>query len=463
VLILVVIGALAIGSFLGWQLYRRHQDDLRLRETIADLDTREPRWRLEGLEADRAFVPDGENSATIIRAAAARIPPSSPEWTELLAEAEPSGPAVALSDRQSRIVIDLFESHESAVAPGLKLEHLPRGRHPITLSADGISTLLRHADDMAQIYYRVIRPLLLLHLHEADGAAAVGDCVSVVNLGRSMGDEPFAVSQMVRQRYVGAAARDVERLLGQLVVSDGDLARLQDIFAEEAARDEWPIIVRGERGTAHQVMVALANGAIKASVVRGRGRNLSPPPPTVIGKILDWLDDRYPPQLSVAHKWVLDETTRLLRQTVHLSWHERTPAVAAICAEHANAPDLAYLWFDIDKLLARFQGSHATIRCILVAIAAERHRLRHGTWPATADELVPEFLTDMPLDPFDGKPIRYKRLPDGVVVYSVGAGAAVDDGVISPTWTQPPMGDISVRLWDVNRRRQPPPGEEKQP
>jgi hypothetical protein len=316
---------------------------------------------------------------------------------------------------------------------------------------------------MGQIYYRVLRPLLLLHLHEADGTATVGDCVCVVNLGRSIGDEPFAVSQMVRQRYVGAAARDVERLLGQLVVSDSDLARLQAVFAEEAARDEWPIIVRGERGTAHQVMVALANGAVKTSTVRSRGRNLTRPPATVIGTILDWLDDRYPPQLSVAYKWVLDETARLLKQTAHLAWHERTVVVTAICAEHVNAPELAHLWFDMDKLLARFQGSQARIRCTLVAVAAERHRLRHGAWPATAEELVPEFLAEVPLDPFDGKHLRYTRLPDGVVVSSVGADASVDDGQISPTWWQPPIGDISVRLWDANRRRQPPRAEEKQP
>src|SRR5439155_9926874 len=73
--ILVTIGALAIGSFVGWQLYRRHVDDVRLRETIAELDAREPRWRLEDLEADRAVVPDVENSASVIRAARAHITP----------------------------------------------------------------------------------------------------------------------------------------------------------------------------------------------------------------------------------------------------------------------------------------------------------------------------------------------------------------------------------------------------
>src|SRR5206468_10980568 len=114
-------------------------------------------------------------------------------------------------------------------------------------------------------------------------------------------------------------------------------------------------------------------------------------------------------------------------------------------------------WFATDKLLANFQRHHALIRCTLVALAAERHRLRHGTWPATPAEFAPGYLPELPLDPFGGQPLRYKRLPDGVVIYSVGADGIDDGGRISPTLTQQPMTDIGVRLWDVNRRRQAPP------
>src|SRR5262249_43750189 len=148
-----------------------------LRETIAELDALDPRWRLEDLEADRAIVPDGENSANIIRAARALIGlvPFSPNKD--IVALENLDAAVALTEAQFREVIDRFESVESAVAPALTLEHFPRGRHPITYTADGISTLLRHVDDMNQVSERVLRPLLLLHLHESDASAAARDCV----------------------------------------------------------------------------------------------------------------------------------------------------------------------------------------------------------------------------------------------------------------------------------------------
>lgn len=58
---------------------------------------------------------------------------------------------------------------------------------------------------------------------------------------------------------------------------------------------------------------------------------------------------------------------------------------------------------------------------VLAALALERYRLRHGVYPGRLEELVPEFLPEVPIDFMDGKPIRYRRRPDGsFVLYSVG-------------------------------------------
>jgi len=42
-------------------------------------------------------------------------------------------------------------------------------------------------------------------------------------------------------------------------------------------------------------------------------------------------------------------------------------------------------------------------------------------------DLVPIYLPQAPQDPFDGRPLRYRRLEPGFVVYSVGP-ARTDDG-----------------------------------
>lgn len=59
----------------------------------------------------------------------------------------------------------------------------------------------------------------------------------------------------------------------------------------------------------------------------------------------------------------------------------------------------------------------------VAAIALERYRLAHNTYPATLAELVPAYLPAIPLDPWDGMPIKYLP-PDASrptpVLYSIG-------------------------------------------
>src|SRR5581483_7940548 len=62
--------------------------------------------------------------------------------------------------------------------------------------------------------------------------------------------------------------------------------------------------------------------------------------------------------------------------------------------------------------LTSFLRSEAELRCASAAFAAERYRRAHGRWPESLDPLVPQFLRAVAKDPFDGKPIRYRRLDD---------------------------------------------------
>lgn len=61
-------------------------------------------------------------------------------------------------------------------------------------------------------------------------------------------------------------------------------------------------------------------------------------------------------------------------------------------------------------------------------IALRRHERRHGRMPERLNELVPEFLTGLPMDGMDGNPLRYRLNPDGTAsVWSIGEDF-VDNG-----------------------------------
>ncbi len=73
-------------------------------------------------------------------------------------------------------------------------------------------------------------------------------------------------------------------------------------------------------------------------------------------------------------------------------------------------------------------SAYARIRAAAIMAALELHRDRYGDYPETLEALVPEFLPQVPADPFDGEAMRYEiRDLDGrrvLLVYSVGDGTS---------------------------------------
>jgi len=63
---------------------------------------------------------------------------------------------------------------------------------------------------------------------------------------------------------------------------------------------------------------------------------------------------------------------------------------------------------------------NAQRRGIAIALAAARYRLEHGEFPPDLAALAPKYLTAMPLDPYDGLPLKVRREPDVFVIWSIG-------------------------------------------
>jgi hypothetical protein len=76
-----------------------------------------------------------------------------------------------------------------------------------------------------------------------------------------------------------------------------------------------------------------------------------------------------------------------------------------------------------------------------IALAIERFRRDHSEkLPANLEELVPAYLSDVPMDPASGRHLLYRQQTDAYVVYSVGIDGK-DDG-----------GDLNSELIEVIKR-----------
>ncbi|MHC4220946.1 MAG: hypothetical protein ACYST9_00875, partial [Planctomycetota bacterium] len=68
---------------------------------------------------------------------------------------------------------------------------------------------------------------------------------------------------------------------------------------------------------------------------------------------------------------------------------------------------------------------------VLVVLALQQWQLDKGLYPANLDELVAAgYLKEMPMDPFSGKPLVYKKTDDGFTLYSVGLNFTDDGGIV---------------------------------
>lgn len=55
-----------------------------------------------------------------------------------------------------------------------------------------------------------------------------------------------------------------------------------------------------------------------------------------------------------------------------------------------------------------------------LGLALYRYRAQNGRFPEELGDLAPEFISVVPIDPFDGKPLRVKQVGQGATVSSIG-------------------------------------------
>lgn len=85
--------------------------------------------------------------------------------------------------------------------------------------------------------------------------------------------------------------------------------------------------------------------------------------------------------------------------------------------------------FSLSVAISKAMRAETDPSLVICAVALKRYSLRYQSPPASLDALVPEFLSSVPIDYMDGKPIKYRLDTGGsFVLYSVGADGKDDGG-----------------------------------
>jgi hypothetical protein len=431
-------------------LAKRRRDDERvvareLAEALAEADRLDPGWRLEDIEAKRPKLADGANSARCVDAVQALLPK---DWPEPNVTEQVGLQDSAATEPLPEEVTTALRRELKRVAPALvearKLEKLPQGRFSADLQTDFIGAPLSYLPRV-----RVCALLLSWEawrqIEDEDLNGALATLRAVLNAGRSVGDEPTTMSQLARVAVQSEVIRPLERALASGVASEAALATFQRALAEEEARPVHLLMRRGERIWIDMYLRGLGDGSKKWSQSGGVFKENS----AARNAEMAALARRCYGKLLGAENQYVEIAKRPLHEQRALLERERQKVLAQV-----PEPARKDLVSDPATTLTPCLLNLARLRCAAAAIAAERFRLKHGRWPNTLAELTPALLDSVPIDPFDGQPLRYSVLNDGVRIYAVRNDGADHDGEVKIVKGDlRPDAGLGFRLWDEGRRR----------
>jgi len=309
--------------------------------------------------------------------------------------------------------------------------------------------------DQARTVGRLLVHDTMLLGEERGIVGAVRSLQPLHTAGRSIGAEPAWVSQGVRAAIRVLVFRSLERLLAQTEPPAEALRSLQRRLQEDERDNLLLFILRGERAGNDRVLEALQDGRLSLEelfVTAGMAPN---------GPAAQEVKERLssPGGIKTARAELLRGYNAEIK-IAEFPPHQRQAALDSL-----RGFRISHRWlFDLlngeatspVKMATADQRSRAGLRCAVCALAAERFRQANGRWPKSLRELVDTGLLDeVPLDPFDGNPIRLASQADGLIIYTVGHDTVDNGGVMDRKNPLAEGSDWGFQLWDVNHRRQP--------
>ncbi|HWG47677.1 MAG TPA: hypothetical protein VN688_33240 [Gemmataceae bacterium] len=455
VLLVLLLPVLVLaGLYVRFAIKATHE----LRDAIAEADQLDPRWRLSEMEADRAVIPEEKNSAEKILAIKPLLPAEDAKdeakRTALEASLANLDLQRQLNEEQVEALRAKLKRAATALAKARKLVDMPEGRYPLAYAADFISTLLPHVDLVRQIA-NLLAYDAMMRAQEDDADGALASCRAALNAGRSLGDEPIAITQLVRISMRAKAVDKVRRTLAQGQPSEAALRQIQQLLEKEEAEPLLLRAMRGERAGWDHFLEALQTGKIKLS-----GDDLL--------RDLRIIAERQPTsrelralQSSTSIKSQRAAMLRFMTRTVEIAKLPPGPKqqreMEQLEASEKNQPLMVQIFLPaIEKLSSACLRDRVELRCAIAAVAAERYRRDKKNWPDNLETLRESgYLKQVPIDVYDDQPLRMRRLEDGLMIYSVGPDGRDNDGHIDRTNPLAEGSDRGFRLWDAAKRRQP--------
>jgi hypothetical protein len=300
----------------------------------------------------------------------------------------------------------------------------PNCRYPIDLN-QGFNTLITHLSTV-KLSTMLLSAEGLARIAEGRNDEAAEAFLAAGHLADSLAEEPVFISQLVRFAAWTIVCTRVEMALNATAFSDEQLRSLHRMIAEGEKPRSFARAIGGEQASGYAIFSqpkpqAMIFGGTAATGWQSIGPRL------FIGL------------LRTTGIFAKDKRFFLDAMSTNVAISE-LPFPEQFRSSQSTPPPVPPSRFyvasrillsgvTISRAAARHGNLIAWQRITQTALAVERYRLAHtNCLPDDLSQLVPVYVRAIPADPFDGKPLRFKKLNPGFAIYSVGSDGRDDGG-----------------------------------
>lgn len=354
---------------------------------------------------------------------------------------------------------DEFAANVKAERPAIELLHQVLERPKLDFKLDyskGTMMPLTHLAPMKRATQKLCIAAIY-DLHSGDNGAAETNILTLLALVHRDTRDQLLISHLVRIAMTAIAVAPTWELLQATNATEAQLAAVQNgwqqlDFLSDAEKSfvmerMWTSAEIRRFRVSHESWAAISGGSSSAS---GGGQGWQPDweaitedPRKAVGEVMWRSSWSYSEELCrLKADQIILETVRSMQTNQGRFYRADYDAMVSRLSSLGitNAGQALFDALEIPDFHEVFGdwGLNTVIRktlmmevgrdVVVTAIALKRFQFKHGKWPETLAELTPDFLPSVPIDPNDGRPLKYHPNADGTYrLYSVGEDG-MDDG-----------------------------------
>jgi len=279
--------------------------------------------------------------------------------------------------------------------------------------------------------------------HDGDWQGVYKDITTSLRLERAV-RQPLFISHIVGVLVINLS---LDKALRALREDNDHPAEWRRFLAELQTVDRGPVVVKALQGERALMATELERMRREASAFSSQ--EISVKRPWRVRVRIMPLRQELKLQEAGSLRYM-----RPLVAATRLPPHEALAEIKAIDARAAKAP----MWSTFARImfpafLGAFEAhvcSEARLALAKVTLALKLYKHQHGAYPEDLSALAPEILKAVPVDPFTGKPLIYRRVGNGFIIYSVGKDLTDNGGIDRPGTATQPSKRLDV-VWRLDK------------